>query len=233
MFCTIILRRLQHASVVRSCANIRLAVLLRHASQYSACRLPGACTRSPFTLKQPPVSLLPARWLSSAAPSENENLIYTGTLGTAVRGVKMFSYCTSGTSLVLMPQILLKTGIGVNSLALQVAFCTVIGIFTFLTPLLLHLFTKGYVVRLYHNPDSDTYTAVTYSAFLTETRSIFHQSQVRIPAVGKMFTTFYGNGKGFLVNPDQFPTPHDYNHLMGYDKPFSFSEEDLDKPDRS
>ncbi|XP_023254040.1 transmembrane protein 70, mitochondrial [Seriola lalandi dorsalis] len=172
-------------------------------------------------------------FLSALAHSEDGNLIYTGSLGSAVRGVKMFSYSTSGASLFLMPQILLKTGVGVQSFALQTAFCGVIGFFTFLTPVVLHLITKGYVIRLYHHPDRDTYTAVTYSVFLTEKKSVFHQSQVKIPAVSKMFTTFYVNNMGLLVNPDLFTLPHDYNHLMGYDKPFSFDTDDMDSPNKS
>lgn len=143
----------------------------------------------------------------------------------------MFSYSTSGASLFLMPHILLKTGLGVQSLALQIAFCGFISFFTFLTPVLLHFITKGYVIRLYHNPDTDTYTAVTYSVFLTEKRTVFHQRQVRIPAVSKMFTTFYADKTSMLVNPDMFPIPQDYNHLMGYDKPFSFNTDDMDRPE--
>ncbi|XP_039892946.1 transmembrane protein 70, mitochondrial isoform X1 [Simochromis diagramma] len=173
------------------------------------------------------------RVISTTPPSEHGNLIYAGSLGLAVRGVKMFSYSTSAASLFLMPQILLKTGLGVQSFALQAAFCGVIGVFTFLTPILLHIITKGYIIRLYHNPDKDVYTAVTYSVFLTEKKSVFHQSQVRIPAVSKMFTTFYAGKVGFLVNPDIFPVPHDYNHLMGYDKPFSFRADDMEQPDKS
>uniref|UniRef100_A0A3Q3LRP7 Transmembrane protein 70 n=1 Tax=Mastacembelus armatus TaxID=205130 RepID=A0A3Q3LRP7_9TELE len=123
------------------------------------------------------------RPLSTAPHSEDGKLIYSGSLGSAVRGVKMFSYSTSTASLILMPHILLNTGIGVQSFAMQVAFCGVIGFFTFLTPVLLHLITKGYVIRLYHNPDKDTYAAVTYSVFLTEKKNVFHQSQVKIPAV--------------------------------------------------
>lgn len=145
----------------------------------------------------------------------------------------MFSYSTSGASLTIMPHILLKTGLGVKSFALQAAFFGVIGFFTLITPVLLHLITKGYVVRLYHNPDTDTYTAITYSVLLMEKRNVFHQRQVRIPAVGKMFTTFYTDKMGMLVNPDLFPIPQDYNHLMGYDKPFSFNTDDLDTPDKS
>lgn len=174
-----------------------------------------------------------SRFNSTSAHSEDGNLIYTGSLSTAVRGVKMLSYSSSGVSLFLMPHILLKTGLGVQSVVLQVAFCGIIGFFTFLAPVFLHLLTKGYVVRLYHNPDKDTYTAITYTVFLTEKRNTFHQSQVKIPAVSKMFTNFYVNNTGLLVNPDRFAIPHDYNHLMGYDKPFSFDLEDVDRPDKS
>lgn len=174
----------------------------------------------------------PTRCLSTSSHSEDGDLVYTGSLGTAVRGVKMFSYTTSGASLILVPQILIKTGLGVQSFALQAAFCGVIGFFTFLTPVLLHLFTKGYVVRLYHNPDKDTYTAITYNVFLAEKRTVFHQKQVRIPEVSKMFTTFYADKMGLLVNPDMFFIPQDFNHLMGYDKPFSFDTE-VDRPDKS
>lgn len=148
-------------------------------------------------------------------------------------GVKFFSYSTSIFSICVMPKILLQTGIGVQNLALQVAFCSFVGLFTFMTPLLLHLLTKGYIVRLYHNHETDTYTAVTYSALLAEKKTVFHQSEISVPDVSRMFTSFYANRRSMLVNPMLFDLPHDYNHLMGYDKPFSFDLEALDKPDRS
>ncbi|XP_023866204.1 transmembrane protein 70, mitochondrial [Salvelinus fontinalis] len=171
---------------------------------------------------------------SSTCHSEEGKLIYSGSLGNAVRGVKMFSYTSSGASLCVMPYILLQTGIGVQSLVLKGAFCGVIGFFTFLTPILLHIITKGYVVRLYHNQDTDTYTAVTYNVLLMEKKTVFRQSEVKIPSVSKMLTTFYADKKSMLVNPMLFPLPHDYNHLMGYDKPFSFDTEDLDdNPNKS
>ncbi|XP_034412199.1 transmembrane protein 70, mitochondrial [Cyclopterus lumpus] len=170
---------------------------------------------------------------STVSHSEDGNLIYTGSLATAVRGVKLFSYSTSGASLFFMPYTLLKTGLVVQSFAMKATFCGVIGFFTFLTPTLLHFITKGYVIRLYHNPDRDTYTAITYSVFLTEKKSVFHQRQVRIPAISKMFTTFYADRMGLLVNPDLFPIPQDYNHLMGYDKPFSFDTDQINKPNES
>lgn len=128
-----------------------------------------------------------------------------------------------------MPYILTKTGIGVNLFSLKVAFCGIIGFFTFLTPVILHLITKGYVVRLYYNNKTDTYTAITYSALLVEKKTVFHQSDVRIPDTTRMFTSFYAKKRSMLVNPMLFELPHDYNHLMGYDRPFTFDLEDIKK----
>ncbi|XP_017567223.1 transmembrane protein 70, mitochondrial [Pygocentrus nattereri] len=170
---------------------------------------------------------------SQPVSPEDGVLIYTGNLGKAVLGVKFFSYSTSMFSLCVMPYVLTKTGLGASSLAMKVAFCGFIGFFTFLTPALLHLITKGYVVRLYHNKDTDMYTAVTYSVLLMEKKTVFHQSDVKIPDVSRMFTSFYAKKRSMLVNPMLFELPHDYNHLMGYDRPFSFDLDDLKKPDKS
>ncbi|MCJ8744729.1 hypothetical protein PDJAM_G00122020 [Pangasius djambal] len=171
----------------------------------------------------------------SSQPRSTEDgvLIYTGNLGRAVLGVKFFSYSSSMFSLCMMPLILMKTGIGVSSFAMKAAFCGFIGFFTFLTPVLLHLITKGYVVRLYHNRETDVYTAVTYSALLVEKKTVFHQSDVKVPDVSRMFTSFYAKKHSMLVNPMLFDVPHDYNHLMGYDQPFSFDPDDMNKPDQN
>lgn len=240
MFSVNNLRRLRPCIVSQSFSNIHITAA-RHVVPFNVSCLKGvsgnqphADRRSSHSLNNKVQSHCPStRCLSTTTHSEDGNLIYSGSLGSAVRGVKLFSYSSSGASLFLMPHILLKTGLVVQSFAVKAAFCGIIGFFTFLTPVLLHLITKGYVIRLYHNPDSDTYTAITYSVLLTEKKSVFHQRQVKIPAVSKMFTTFYTDKMGLLVNPDMFPIPHDYNHLMGYDKPFSFDTDDVDKPDKS
>ncbi|XP_044074528.1 transmembrane protein 70, mitochondrial [Siniperca chuatsi] len=239
MFSVNILRRLRPCIVSQSFNNIHLTAA-RHGAPFTVSCFRGvsgkqlhSVRRSFLNLNNKMQSHCPSTCcLTTATHSEDGNLIYTGSLGNAVRGVKMFSYSTSGASLFLMPHVLLKTGLGIQTFAMQAAFCGVICFFTFLTPVLLHVITKGYVIRLYHIPDTDTYTAITYSVFLTEKKSVFHQRQVRIPSVSKMFTTFYTDNMGLLVNPDLFPIPHDYNHLMGYDKPFSFDAND-DRPDKS
>nr|XP_056710691.1 transmembrane protein 70, mitochondrial [Euleptes europaea] len=158
--------------------------------------------------------------------SEYGRLVYCGNLAKMVQGVKFFSYSTSMLTFCIMPFIIFRTGISTDSLPLQIAFYSVIGFFTFVTPVTLHVITKGYVVRLYHKAETDTYTAITYNAILAEKKTVFRQKDVKIPDISKMFTTFYAKTKSMLVNPGLFQFPQDYNHLMGYDKPFKFDWEE-------
>ncbi|XP_027530337.1 transmembrane protein 70, mitochondrial [Neopelma chrysocephalum] len=174
------------------------------------------------------------RSLSTSSPHEHPEhgrLVYKGNLAKTVLGVRFFSYSTSIFNLFMMPYIMLKSGIGVESLLMQAAFYGVIGFFTFVTPVTLHVLTKGYVIRLYYKDEKDTYTAITYNAILAEKATVFHQKDVKIPDITKMFTTFYAKTKSMLVNPTLFPNPQDYNHLMGYDKSPLFKLEELKEAD--
>ncbi|XP_078072454.1 transmembrane protein 70, mitochondrial [Mustelus asterias] len=169
------------------------------------------------------------RYYCSDGKTKEGRLIYSGNLARVVLGVKFFSYSTSIFSLCVMPYVLLQSGLGIQSPALQIAFCGIMGFFTFLSPMVLHLLTKGYVIRLYHDVKTDNYTAITYNVLLQQKKTVFHQKDVKVPGVSKMFTTFYANKKSLLVNPVLFWHPHDYSHLMGYDQPFSFNLDELKK----
>uniref|UniRef100_G1PTE3 Transmembrane protein 70 n=1 Tax=Myotis lucifugus TaxID=59463 RepID=G1PTE3_MYOLU len=157
--------------------------------------------------------------------SEDGRLIYTGNLARTVFGVKCFSYSTSVISLTFLPYIFAQNNVVFGSLPLQILFYGIIGSFTLITPVLLHLVTKGYVIRLYHEATTDTYKAITYNVLLSETSTVFQQNDVKIPSSTHLFTTFYAKTKSLLVNPGLFP-PKDYDHLMGYDKPFTFDMEE-------
>ncbi|KAM6171459.1 transmembrane protein 70, mitochondrial [Erethizon dorsatum] len=186
-------------------------------------------------LRRPRRAQIPARWEgfvrcshTQLDKSEDGRLIYTGNLARAVFGVKCFSYSTSVISLTFLPYIFSQSDI-FASLPVQALFCGVIGSFSVITPALLHFLTKGYVIRLYHEATTDTYKAITYNIVLSETSTVFHQNDVKIPDSTHVFTTFYAKTKSLLVNPVLFPNPEDYNHLMGYDKPFAFDIEDSEK----
>ncbi|XP_027308162.1 transmembrane protein 70, mitochondrial [Anas platyrhynchos] len=194
--------------------------------------LPAACRRrdSAGGWQVTSFQALAVRSLSTSAPAdhpEHGRLLYKGNLAKAVLGVRFFSYSTSIFNLFMVPYIMLKTGIGFDSLLIQAAFYGLIGFFTFVTPVTLHILTKGYVIRLYYKEEMDTYTAITYNAILTEKVTVFQQKDVKIPDITKMFTTFYAKTKSMLVNPLLFQNPEDFNRLMGYDKSlyFDFEEE--------
>ncbi|XP_020028108.1 transmembrane protein 70, mitochondrial [Castor canadensis] len=184
-------------------------------------------------LRRPERSQMPICWQGCVRciqtqldKSEDGRLIYAGNLARAVFGVKCFSYSTSMISLAFLPYIFAQNNIIFGSLPLQVLFYGIMGSFTVITPALLHFLTKGYVIRLYHEATTDTYKAITYNVLLSETSTVFHQNDVKIPDSTHMFTTFYAKTKSLLVNPVLFPNPEDYNHLMGYDKPFTFDIEE-------
>lgn len=160
---------------------------------------------------------------------EDGRLIYTGNLARTVFGVKCFSYSTSVISLAFLPYLLSQSNVMFGSLPLQVLFYGVMGSFTVITPMLLHFLTKGYVIRLYHEASTDTYRAITYNVVLSETSTVFHQDDVTVPESAHIFTTFYAKTKSLLVNPALFLNPEDYNHLMGYDKPFTFDMEEVNE----
>ncbi|XP_026697277.1 transmembrane protein 70, mitochondrial [Athene cunicularia] len=188
-----------------------------------------ACLCTAFIFQVASFQGVALRSLCTSSPHEHPEhgrLVYKGNLAKAVLGVRFFSYSTSIFNLFTMPYIMLKTGIGFESLLMQVAFYGLIGFFTFVTPVTLHVLTKGYVIRLYYKDEMDTYTAITYNAVLAEKATVFHQKDVKIPDITKMFTTFYAKTKSMLVNPTLFPNPQDYNHLMGYDKFFNFNLEE-------
>ncbi|KAM6281122.1 transmembrane protein 70, mitochondrial [Porphyrio hochstetteri] len=201
----------------------------------AACRVRAAPAAAAAGARQA-TSLLGAalRSLSTSSPHEHPDhgrLVYKGNLAKAVFGVKFFSYSTSIFNLFMMPYLMLKTGIGFESLLVQAAFYGLIGFFTFVTPVTLHVLTKGYVVRLYYKEEVDTYTAITYSAILAEKATVFHREDVKIPDITKMFTTFYAKTKSMLVNPALFPNPQDFHHLMGYDKSLFFNLEEEEEAD--
>lgn len=192
--------------------------------------LPGAV---PF-FRRPAPSQIPLRWercvqglRTQVEKSDDGRLIYTGNLARTVFGVKCFSYSTSVISLAFLPYIFAQNNIVFGSLPLQILFYGIIGSFTVITPVLLHFVTKGYVIRLYHEATTDTYKAITYNVVLSETSTVFHQSDVKIPNSAHVFTTFYAKTKSLLVNPSLFSNPKDYDHLMGYDKPFTFNMEEI------
>ncbi|XP_012306327.2 transmembrane protein 70, mitochondrial [Aotus nancymaae] len=180
-------------------------------------------------LQRPGREQIPVRWEGyvrcSHMPSdksEDGRLIYTGIMARAVFGVRCFSYSTSLLSLICLPYFVIHNNDLFESLPLSVriVFCGILGVFTVISPVVLHFVTKSYVIRLYHDAATDTYKAITYNAMLAETTTVFHQNDVTIPDSTHIFTSFHAKSKALLINPMHFPEPDDFVHLMGYDQEF-------------
>lgn len=95
----------------------------------------------------------------------DEVSVYQGKYTNQILRVKMFSLTTSVMGLVAQP-VLWHKGLEVGGAGLSMLMCSVAGIFTFVTPLLLHFVTKKYVIDIKYNEKTDEYTCVTISFFL-------------------------------------------------------------------
>lgn len=98
---------------------------------------------------------------------EDEKLerIYYGPLTPQIRAVKIFSLSSSMAGLLAQP-IIIKEAATIGSTSLLIALCSVVGFFTFVTPLLLHIVTKKYVTEIHYDPETSTYKATTITFFL-------------------------------------------------------------------
>ncbi|XP_017956080.1 transmembrane protein 70 homolog, mitochondrial [Drosophila navojoa] len=147
--------------------------------------------------------------------------IYYGTLAPRMRLVKLFSLSTSLAGLAAQP-ILMEQGMKIGGTGMAVFLCSVGGFFTFVTPILLHLVTKKYVTELHYNQATDEYIATTISLILIKIKTKFRPSDVTVPEVPGMFTSFLVKKRPLFVDPALFDDPEHYVRIMGYDKPIDF-----------
>ncbi|KAH8255931.1 hypothetical protein KR026_002936 [Drosophila bipectinata] len=182
----------------------------------------GALQKQHHQLQQ---EKFPSRWLATQSTkdgSENElQRIYYGTLAPRMKLVKFFSLSTSLAGLAAQP-ILMEQGMKIGGTGMAVFLCSVGGFFTFVTPLLLHFITKKYVTELHYNPQTEEYTATTISLLLQKIKTTFRTSDVVVPEVPGMFTSFLVNKRPLFVDPALFDDPEHYVKIMGYDKPIDF-----------
>ncbi|KAH8257438.1 hypothetical protein KR038_009792 [Drosophila bunnanda] len=179
---------------------------------------------------------LQIRWLSgkSTKTDSEEALqrIYYGTLAPRMKMVKFFSLSTSLAGIAAQP-ILLEQGMKIGGTGMAVFLCSVGGFFTFVTPLLLHFITKKYVTELHYNPQTEEYTATTISLLLQKIKTKFRPSDVTVPEVPGMFTSFMVGKRPLFIDPALFDDPEHYVRIMGYDKPIDFKLDLSPEADRT
>lgn len=112
--------------------------------------------------------------------SDTAERIYEGVLHNKIRLVKMFSLVTSAGSIMCQPYLISKAAeMDTSSTAIGGIMFT-FGFFAFVTPIMLHIITRRYVVSVDYNHDKDTYVATTYSLFATKKQVSFQDLRTRL-----------------------------------------------------
>ncbi|XP_053607215.1 transmembrane protein 70 homolog, mitochondrial [Plodia interpunctella] len=166
----------------------------------------------------------------SKQTEDNLENIYYGPLTPQIRAVKLFSLGSSIAGLIAQP-IIIREASAIGSTSLLVAVCSVVGFFTFVTPILLHIVTKKYVTDIIYDPDSSTYKATTINFFLARKQIEFKPDDVQVPDIPGMFTTMNAKGKPLFIEARHFNNPLHYAKIMGYDKPMDFKLGDTNYSD--
>lgn len=91
--------------------------------------------------------------------------VYKGKYVSQILRVKMFSMATSVLGAATQPMLWQK-GLEVSGVGVGITICSLVGIFTFVTPVLLHLVVRKYVVDILYNKETDQYTATTISPLM-------------------------------------------------------------------
>ena len=157
------------------------------------------------------------------------DLVYVGTIHKMVKKIKLFSLSTSIFAIALQPMILQKV---LGTLSITTVLTLMMNIFLFSTPIFLHLITKRYVVNIYHEEKSNTFTATTYSLFLQQKLLKFKPKYVQQPLKPMLFSNLLvNNTTPLFIDPSLFLSKKAYITLMKYDEPldWQFEEKIKDK----
>lgn len=117
------------------------------------------------------------KFLNLKESDESGISIYEGKYSRNIVRVKLFSLGTSVMGLISQP-VLWQHGQVVGGTGLGILLCSMVGIFTFVTPFLLHFVTKKYVVDIKYNKETDEYTCITISFFLYKNKVRIKNQQV-------------------------------------------------------
>ncbi|KAJ8669852.1 hypothetical protein QAD02_001111 [Eretmocerus hayati] len=146
-------------------------------------------------------------------------LIYEGMLIKNIRNLKIFTLCTSTIGLSVQPFVYQKAMEAGTINSMTLPLFTLVGIFAIGTPLMIHAFTRRYVLYVHYFPEEDKYMATTFNLFAREKKTEFTVEDVTVPTVLGMFCSCAIKGKKFFLDAKCFFNQDHYIRLMGYDKP--------------
>ncbi|XP_011500097.1 PREDICTED: transmembrane protein 70 homolog, mitochondrial [Ceratosolen solmsi marchali] len=161
--------------------------------------------------------------------SDERQTIYKATLAQHIRNIKCLSLFTSLLGIVSQPFIYVKVLSGTTAPSVSLSICGILCIFTFGSPILLHLITKTYIVNIDYIPKNDKYIATVYNFFAMKRKIEFTPADITIPTVLGIFTTCAIKQANVFIDANQFLDQNHYIKIMGYDKPFKLMDDNHDK----
>ncbi|XP_055336027.1 transmembrane protein 70 homolog, mitochondrial-like [Paramacrobiotus metropolitanus] len=195
-----------------------------HTAQHPCLRAPVSDSRqeiSPARKQLPPIEL------------GFGNLVYRGSISKQVVLVKLLSFGSSALGFMGQPIILRN----VDSLPtwVKAILFSFFGFFIYITPILFHLVVKRYVFRIYYDPSTKLFTAVTTKFIPSWKYLTFPREDVEVPPIGGAFTTItvkQGNKKiPLFINPEEFIDNEVYKLFMSYDLPIDVIRKDKTETD--
>lgn len=151
------------------------------------------------------------------------NLVYTGTANRMVTVAKFFSLSTSALGLCIMPWLYAEMSDG--GIIFKVAMMGASSFFIFLTPVLIHTLSKRYVLSMYHDKPTNTFSTVRYNLIMQQKAFSFTPDQIE-DTLSSPLCNFQVGNQGFILDTDELmrTDPDAYIAFMRYDEPI-----DLDK----
>ncbi|CAF0759570.1 unnamed protein product [Didymodactylos carnosus] len=164
--------------------------------------------------------------LSSATNTNNElgELVYSGSLDRPLMIAKSLSLSSSIGGLCIYPAVFFNSDLlAADNKVIIISFSIITGLFIFITPVLMQLISKRYLIQIYYNSIKNQFTAYYKNFFLIRRKIVFTPDDVKVPPVTGIFTTCLIKQKPYFINNEDFKDKDILKKMLGYDKPFDFS----------
>lgn len=162
-------------------------------------------------------------------PSSTPVIVYSGTMDHQVYNVKHFSLFTSFAIVCMQPIVYYRMD-ELSSPILKAVLGSSLAFFFLATPILIHSFTKKYVLSLTLDNETKEFVATTYSLFLRKKQLKFTQADIVVPPTPLPFTTVYAKGVPLLLGAEGWKSRYAYDHFMLLEKtPIDWSKLKSDK----
>ena len=160
-------------------------------------------------------------------------LVYKSTLQKQLFMAKTLSLSSSAIGIGMLP--FLASALKEASLLANILVFGTSLFFILATPVLFQYVTRRHINRMHYNSETDTFTVYLYNFFLREYNLQFKTSDIVIPDVPGVFTSFQikNLNRHLFINFDEINDRSLIVKMLGYDKPLQVnkSKEDDDDDD--